>query len=274
MRRGRSNRNSPPAARGTSTASWPIWWEVKSSRRRRDPAPILPAHHHARTFGTIPGTIIAAILVSALGNPRRGWGVFAQCFFTEPVLVALGRTLLLTALGGAGRLHHYARGALRPLPPIACREVLVKLGILRLHAAAPAISVAAKAYPATARTKRDGGRVEAHGIFKSSGDRPCCAMLPRPTSAFQAAREGKTRLVGFRRLPRNRQNRRRHEKGCRHRRCDHRRAECPDRQQLLCQGAGEMERDRRKADGIADQPAGPARQVTRLAIVKGHRSER
>lgn len=48
------------------------------------------------------------------------------------------------------------------------------------HAAAPAISVAAKAYPATARTKRDGGRVEAHGIFKSSGNRPCCAMLPRP----------------------------------------------------------------------------------------------
>ncbi len=136
-----------------------------------------------------------AILVSVLGNPRRGWGVFAECFFAETVLVGLGRTLLLTTLGGAGRLHHYARGALRTLPPIACREVLVKLGILRLHAAAPAISVAANAYPATARTKRDGGRVEAHGIFKSSGDRPCCAMLPRPTLAFQAAREGKTRLV-------------------------------------------------------------------------------
>ncbi|RUV28264.1 ABC transporter ATP-binding protein, partial [Mesorhizobium sp. M1A.T.Ca.IN.004.03.1.1] len=31
-------------------------------------------------------------------NPRWGWGVFAEWFFAEPVLVGLGRTLLLTVL--------------------------------------------------------------------------------------------------------------------------------------------------------------------------------
>lgn len=61
---------------------------------------IVPARYPLRTFGTIASVvIIAAILNSVFGNPRWGWDVFAEWFFAEPVLVGLGRTLLLTVLG-------------------------------------------------------------------------------------------------------------------------------------------------------------------------------
>jgi len=61
---------------------------------------IVPARYPARTVGTIVSLVlIAAALNSVLGNPRWGWAVFAEWFFAEPVLVGLGRTLLLTALG-------------------------------------------------------------------------------------------------------------------------------------------------------------------------------
>ena len=43
--------------------------------------------------------MIFAIVNSVLSNPRWGWDVFAEWFFAEPVLVGLGRTLLLTLLG-------------------------------------------------------------------------------------------------------------------------------------------------------------------------------
>lgn len=60
---------------------------------------IVPARHPGRIAGTIFATIIlAAIVYSTSTNPRWGWGVFAEWFFAEPVLVGLGRTLLLTAL--------------------------------------------------------------------------------------------------------------------------------------------------------------------------------
>ena len=70
--------------------------------RRRDYASlrIVPARYPARTIGTIISLIlIGAVLNSVLGNPRWGWPVFAEWFFAEPVLVGLGRTLILTALG-------------------------------------------------------------------------------------------------------------------------------------------------------------------------------
>ena len=70
--------------------------------RRRDYASlrIVPARYPARTIGTIISLIlIGAALNSVLGNPRWGWPVFAEWFFAEPVLVGLGRTLILTALG-------------------------------------------------------------------------------------------------------------------------------------------------------------------------------
>ena len=61
---------------------------------------IVPARYLGRTIGSVFAILlIAAILHSVLGNPRWGWDVFAQWFFAEPVLVGLGRTLLLTALG-------------------------------------------------------------------------------------------------------------------------------------------------------------------------------
>jgi polar amino acid transport system permease protein len=61
---------------------------------------IVPARYPARTVGTVFAVlVIAATVHSVLGNPRWGWDVFAEWFFAEPVLVGLGRTLLLTALG-------------------------------------------------------------------------------------------------------------------------------------------------------------------------------
>ncbi|WP_293403255.1 MULTISPECIES: amino acid ABC transporter permease/ATP-binding protein [unclassified Neorhizobium] len=61
---------------------------------------IVPARYPARTVGTVFALIvIAATIHSVLGNPRWGWDVFAEWFFAEPVLIGLGRTLLLTALG-------------------------------------------------------------------------------------------------------------------------------------------------------------------------------
>ncbi|WP_368517911.1 amino acid ABC transporter permease, partial [Rhizobium sp.] len=60
---------------------------------------IVPARHPGRTAGTIfAALVIAVVLYSTFTNPRWGWGVFAEWFFAEPVLVGLGRTLLLTAL--------------------------------------------------------------------------------------------------------------------------------------------------------------------------------
>lgn len=61
---------------------------------------IVPARYPARTFGTVLAIlIILAVAHSTLTNERWGWPVFAEWFFAEPVLVGLGRTLLLTALG-------------------------------------------------------------------------------------------------------------------------------------------------------------------------------
>ncbi|SCB08194.1 amino acid ABC transporter permease/ATP-binding protein [Rhizobium multihospitium] len=60
---------------------------------------IVPARHPGRAAGTIfAALVIAVALYSTFTNPRWGWGVFAEWFFAEPVLVGLGRTLLLTAL--------------------------------------------------------------------------------------------------------------------------------------------------------------------------------
>ncbi|MFM0015460.1 amino acid ABC transporter permease/ATP-binding protein [Paraburkholderia sediminicola] len=61
---------------------------------------IVPARHRARTAAAVLAIVlIGLVLNSILGNPRWGWGVFAQWFFAEPVLAGLARTLVLTALG-------------------------------------------------------------------------------------------------------------------------------------------------------------------------------
>ncbi|EPE94325.1 amino acid ABC transporter permease/ATP-binding protein [Rhizobium grahamii] len=60
---------------------------------------IVPARHPGRTLGTIfAALVIAGVLYSVLTNERWGWSVFAEWFFSEPVLAGLSRTLLLTAL--------------------------------------------------------------------------------------------------------------------------------------------------------------------------------
>ncbi|MBV7543623.1 amino acid ABC transporter permease/ATP-binding protein [Acidovorax sp. sic0104] len=61
---------------------------------------VVPARHRARAVGTVfAAVVIALVLYSVLANPRWGWSIFGEYFFSEPVLVGLGRTLLLTALG-------------------------------------------------------------------------------------------------------------------------------------------------------------------------------
>jgi polar amino acid transport system permease protein len=61
---------------------------------------IVPARYPARTIGTVFAVVVIfAIANSVLSNPRWGWDVFAEWFFSEPVLAGLGRTLLLTLFG-------------------------------------------------------------------------------------------------------------------------------------------------------------------------------
>ena len=59
----------------------------------------MPARYPLRKVGTFLAlALILAVAHSTFTNERWGWAVFAQWFFAEPVLVGLGRTLLLTFL--------------------------------------------------------------------------------------------------------------------------------------------------------------------------------
>lgn len=61
---------------------------------------VVPARYPARRIGSaFAAAVIGMILYAILANPRWGWDVFAHWFFAEPVLVGLGRTVLLTLLG-------------------------------------------------------------------------------------------------------------------------------------------------------------------------------
>lgn len=60
----------------------------------------IPARYPARVVGSvIAAAILGLILYSVFTNPRWGWPVFAEYFFSEPVWVGLGRTLWLTVVG-------------------------------------------------------------------------------------------------------------------------------------------------------------------------------
>ncbi|MGN8116822.1 amino acid ABC transporter permease/ATP-binding protein [Labrys sp. 22185] len=60
---------------------------------------VVPARHPWRAVGTVVAVLILGItLHSILTNPKWGWAVFAQYFVSEPVLVGLARTVLLTVL--------------------------------------------------------------------------------------------------------------------------------------------------------------------------------
>jgi len=61
---------------------------------------VVAATYPLRTVGTLFSVLIIGLVIQSVAtNPRWGWGIFAEWFFSEPVLVGLGRTLLLTALG-------------------------------------------------------------------------------------------------------------------------------------------------------------------------------
>lgn len=82
---------------------------------------IVPAKHPARFVGGVfAALVIGLVLYSIFTNPQWGWNVFAEWFFAEPVLIGLGRTLLLTALAAVsgsilGTLLALARVSRSPL---------------------------------------------------------------------------------------------------------------------------------------------------------------
>ncbi|MDB5536490.1 MAG: transporter ATP-binding protein, partial [Devosia sp.] len=82
---------------------------------------IIPARHPWRIVGTVVAAFVILVsLHSTFTNPRWGWDVFAKFFFSEPVLVGLGRTLLLTLLASVlgfliGGLLAFARVSKSPL---------------------------------------------------------------------------------------------------------------------------------------------------------------
>ncbi len=86
---------------------------------------VLPARHRGRWLGTAAALAVLGLLLhSVLNNPRWGWPVFAEWFFSEPVLVGLGRTLLLTALGA---LFGFAIGTGLALARVSRSPLLVAL---------------------------------------------------------------------------------------------------------------------------------------------------
>jgi polar amino acid transport system permease protein len=100
-------------------------WRKPASVADADAAPrfrIVPARHPERVFGTIVAAIVVvALLQSVFGNPRWGWDVFAQWFFAEPILQALGLTLVLTVLGA---VFGFALGAALALARISKAPLL------------------------------------------------------------------------------------------------------------------------------------------------------
>lgn len=82
---------------------------------------IIPARHPWRVAGTIAAAAVIIIsLHSIFTNERWGWTVFAQYFFSAPVLAGLGRTLLLTGIAAVigfilGGLLAFARVSKSPL---------------------------------------------------------------------------------------------------------------------------------------------------------------
>ncbi|MET3900777.1 polar amino acid transport system permease protein [Devosia sp. UYZn731] len=82
---------------------------------------IIPARHPWRIVGTVVAAFVILVsLHSTFTNPRWGWDVFAKFFFSQPVLVGLGRTLLLTLLASVlgfliGGLLAFARVSKSPL---------------------------------------------------------------------------------------------------------------------------------------------------------------
>lgn len=82
---------------------------------------VVPARYPMRNIGSAFAVIlIALILYSVFTNPKWGWDIFGQWFLSEPVLVGLSRTILLTIIGAVlgsilGTLLALARVSQSPL---------------------------------------------------------------------------------------------------------------------------------------------------------------
>lgn len=106
------------------------------------------ARRPERLAGVVLAAVIAfAALQSLFGNPRWGWDVFAQWFFAEPIMLGLGRTLLLTALGA---LFGFALGAILALARVIADTVLIMKAGRILEAGPPAQVLDAPRHPRTA----------------------------------------------------------------------------------------------------------------------------
>ncbi|WP_082536906.1 MULTISPECIES: amino acid ABC transporter permease/ATP-binding protein [unclassified Aureimonas] len=89
---------------------------------------IVPARHPWRAVGTLTALLlVGAVLQSTLTNPRWGWNVFAEWFFAEPILVGLGRTLLLTAIG---TVLGFSLGTVLALTRLSDSPVVAKVSFL------------------------------------------------------------------------------------------------------------------------------------------------
>ncbi len=100
---------------------------------------VVPARHRVRLIGTLAAAVLLVALAnSVLGNPRWGWGVFAEWFLAEPVLIGLGRTLLLTALGA---VFGFALGTVLALARVSSSPLLVAVawGFIWLFRSIPLI---------------------------------------------------------------------------------------------------------------------------------------
>ncbi|OWJ83027.1 ABC transporter ATP-binding protein [Haematobacter missouriensis] len=106
---------------------------------RFDGLRIVPSRNYGRLFGTLAGTVVlVAVLNSVLGNPRWGWPVFAEWFFSEPVMVGLGRTLWLTLLGS---IFGFALGTVLALARVSSSPLMVAVawGFIWLFRSIPLI---------------------------------------------------------------------------------------------------------------------------------------
>ena len=100
---------------------------------------VVPVRHVARTVGTVAGAVVLlAVGNSILGNPRWGWPVFAEWFFSEPVLMGLARTLLLTLLGS---MFGFTLGTVLALCRVSSSPLLVAVswGFIWLFRSIPLI---------------------------------------------------------------------------------------------------------------------------------------
>jgi len=106
------------AAAGSAPLARPVKGDYSHYR-------IVPARYPGRTIGTVFAVlVIGAVLQSVFTNPQWGWGVFGEWFFSEPVLVGLGRTLLLTALAA---VFGFALGTLLALARVSRSPLLASL---------------------------------------------------------------------------------------------------------------------------------------------------